>query len=150
MNKLTISPEGIEIANKYLEKGSIADTAKALCITEEAVSNILAKAEVKRYVDNVFLDRGYRNRFKLGALLDEIIDSKLEECRESEMFTSKDLVDLVTLAHKMRMDELKHEKEVVKNQTNVQINDNSKFGGGNYGALMDKLLGGTDGKNPES
>lgn len=145
MNKLVISPEGLEVANKYLEKGSIAETASALCITEEAVANVLAKSEVKRYVDNVFLDRGYRNRFKLGALLDEIIDSKLEECRESEMFTSKDLVDLVTLAHKMRMDELKHEKETIKQQTNVQINDNSTFGGGNYGALMDKLMGGQNG-----
>jgi hypothetical protein len=51
------------------------------------------------------------------------------------------------MAHKIRMDELKAqtdeakaEQTNIKNQTNVQINDNSTFGEGNYGELMKKLL----------
>jgi DNA-binding Lrp family transcriptional regulator len=138
--KMTISPEGLEVANEYLTTGSIRETAKSLCVSEEAVSRALQKAEVKRYIDAVYLDTGYRNRFKLAALLDEVIESKLEEARESEMFTSKDLVDLISLAHKMRTDELKHEKDTITHQTNVQLNE-APFGGGNYGKLMEKLLG---------
>jgi hypothetical protein len=38
----------------------------------------------------------------------------------------------------------------IKNQTNVQINDHSnKFGEGNYGKLMEQLLGGTGSKEIE-
>jgi len=55
------------------------------------------------------------------------------------------------MAHKMRMDEIKAQAELDKNntrigsQTNVQINDASiPFGQGNYGKLMDKLLNGQD------
>jgi phage terminase small subunit len=106
----------------------------------EKAAALLDKAEVKNYINSVYLDRGYRNRFKLGALVDEIIESKLEECRESEVYTSKDLLAVITLAHKMRMEEIaaqqKAQNHSIANQTNVQIN------GGNYGKLMDKLLGG--------
>lgn len=145
-NGLQIAPEGFDLANTYLEKGNIEDTAKALCISRDKVVEILAKTEVKRYIDSIYMDMGYRNRNKLGGLLDEIIESKLEEARESEMFTSKDLVDLIQLSHKMRMDEIKAQQTEgnIKNQTNVQINDNSnQFGQGNYGALMKKLMGGS-------
>lgn len=144
-----IAPEGLDLANKYLETGNIADTAKALCITTDKVVEMLDKAEVKRYIDAVYLDMGYRNRNKLGALLDEIIESKLEEARESEMYTSKDLVEIIQLSHKMRMDEIKALKDAptaVKNQTNVQINGDSAFGSGNYGKLMEKLINGVSEK----
>ena len=59
----------------------------------------------------------------------------------------KDLADLVQLAHKMRIDEIKAQTDMekakaqnVKNQTNVQINGEVPFGQGNYGELMKKLL----------
>jgi hypothetical protein len=142
--ELKINPEGLEIANKYLETQSVEETARAMYISEEAVTNVLNKTEVKRYIDSVYLDLGYRNRFKLGNLLDRIIDAKLEECEETEIYTNKDLVDLITLAHKMRMEELKHQKDTttIRNQTNVQINESNPFGGGKYGELMEKLVGG--------
>lgn len=143
--ELKINPEGLEIANTYLETQSVEKTARALCIPEKDVADALNKTDVKRYIDSVYLDLGYRNRFKLGSLLDKIIDAKLEEAEETEIYTNKDLVDLITLAHKMRMEELKYQKEAgtnIKNQTNVQINDANPFGGGNYGALMEKLVGG--------
>lgn len=139
-----ISPEGLEVANKYLETGSIAETAAQLYISPEKVTEMLGKAEVKRYVDNIYMDMGYRNRFKMANLLDEIIESKLEEARESEQYSSKDLVDIIALVHKMKMAEIEADNKAgaIKNQTNVQINEISPFGTGNYGALMKKLLGG--------
>jgi hypothetical protein len=96
------------------------------------------------------MDLGYRNKFKLAALLDEVIENKLAEARESEMYSSKDLADLIALSHKMRMDEIKAEQQstTIKQQTNVQINE-TPFGHGNYGKLMEKLLGVKD-ITPES
>jgi len=41
---------------------------------------------------------------------------------------------------KVQTDQQKAEQATIKNQTNVQINDNSSFGEGNYGELMKKLL----------
>jgi hypothetical protein len=41
---------------------------------------------------------------------------------------------------KAQTDSAKVEAGTIKNQTNVQINDNSTFGEGNYGELMKKLL----------
>jgi|TARA_R110002049_G_C8948936_1_gene545732 hypothetical protein len=143
-----ISPEGLEIANAYLELGSIPAVCTRLQIGEAKASEYLAKREVKAYVDQVYLDTGYRNRFKLAETLDMLIDKKLDEADESEVYTSKDLADLVSLAHKIRMDELKAQAELekarsmtIKTQNNVQINSGEMpFGQGNYGELMKKLL----------
>ncbi len=139
---LKISPEGLDLANAYLEFGSLQAAAKHLFISVDDASTILDKPEVKRYIDNVYMDTGYRNKHKLGALMDEIINSKLEEARESEMFSSKDLLDILALAHKMRMEEIKAEQSSITSQTNIQINE-SPFGEGNYGKLMEKLVGNT-------
>lgn len=139
-NALKISPEGLELANAYLSLGSVDAAAEEMGVPVEKAAALLDKREIKNYITSVYMDRGYRNRFKLGGLIDEIIESKLEEARESEVYSSKDLMDIIALAHKMRMDEIaaqqKSESQSIANQTNVQIN------GGNYGKLMDKLLGG--------
>ena len=74
-----ISPEGLDIANAYLELGNIPAVSARLNVAEQDVSELLAKREVKAYIDQVFLDTGYRNRFKLGAALDDLIERKLEE-----------------------------------------------------------------------
>ena len=67
--------------------------------------------------------------------MDTIIASKLEEAAESGMYSSKDLLEIIALVHKMRMDELK--LNTPDTQTNVQINTSI---GGNYGKLMEQLL----------
>jgi molybdenum cofactor biosynthesis enzyme len=116
-------------------------------VPENKVVDILNRREVKKYIDTVYLDTGYRNKNTIGALLDEMIHSKLEEAEESGVYSSKDLADLLQMAHKMRMDEIKAQADLektsgIKNQTNVQINEGVPFGQGNYGKLMDKLLKG--------
>jgi molybdenum cofactor biosynthesis enzyme len=143
----TISPEGMEIANAYLQFGNIRAVCEFTGVAEDKVVELLNKREVKRYIDTVYLDLGYRNKNNIGSLLDEMIQSKLEEAQETGVYTSKDLADLLTMAHKMRMDEIKAQAELlkaenaqIKNQTNVQINEALPFGQGNYGKLMEKLL----------
>ena len=143
----TISPEGLEIANSYLQFGNIRGVCDYLQVPEQQVVEVLNKREVKKYIDTVYLDMGYRNKNNIATVLDEMIASKLEEAQESGMYSSKDLADLLQMAHKMRMDEIKAQADLekaqsstVKNQTNVQINEAVPFGQGNYGKLMEKLL----------
>ena len=146
----TISPEGLEVANSYLTLGNIKGVCQELMVDEKKVVDILNRREVKKYIDTVYLDTGYRNKNNIGSLLDEMIQSKLDEAQESGVYSSKDLADLLQMAHKMRMDEIKAQADLekasasnIKNQTNVQINDGVPFGQGNYGKLMDKLINGT-------
>ena len=144
-----ISPEGMEVANSYLTLGNIKGVCEYLSVSENKVVDILKRREVKKYIDTVYLDTGYRNKNNIGTLLDEMIQSKLEEAQESGVYSSKDLADLLQMAHRMRMDEIKAQAELekasassIRNQTNVQINEGVPFGEGNYGKLMDKLLNG--------
>lgn len=137
-----IAPENLTVANTYLEFSSIETTSVQLGIPAQEISTILNKAEVKRYIDNIYLDTGYRNRFKLANLLDEQIEAKLIEMQENEVSTKKDIVELIALAHKMRQDEIKNETERLKvsvgpARTNINI---TGFGDGNYGELMKELL----------
>lgn len=125
-------PEWLEVANRYLENGgSILQTAAQLALPENQVQEILAKKECRDYLQEVYLDSGYRNRYKLAELLDRIIESKVREAEETEQFSNKDLADLIALAHKMRLEELKATQP--QTQTNIQVN--------NYSRLMEQLLG---------
>ena len=142
-----MSPEGLEIANSYLEHGSIPAVASKLRVSQNEVSEVLNKREIKQYIDTVFLDTGYRNRFKLSETLDMLIEKKLEESEETQMYTNKDMADLIQMAHKMRMDEIKAQTEMekakaqtVKTQVNIQDNSGTPFGQGNYGELIKKLM----------
>jgi hypothetical protein len=142
-----MSPEGLEIANSYLEHGSIPAVASKLRVSQSEVTEILNKREIKQYIDTVFLDTGYRNRFKLSETLDMLIEKKLEESEETQIYTNKDMADLIQMAHKMRMEEIKAQTEMekakaqtVKTQVNIQDNSGMPFGQGNYGELIKKLM----------
>jgi len=147
----TISPEGLEIANSYLQFGNIRGVCQHLQVSEDRVVEALNKREVKKYIDTVYLDMGFRNKNNIACALDEMIQSKLEEAQETGMYSNKDLADLLQMAHRMRMDEIKAQTDAekattsIRTQNNVQINDGSlPFGQGNYGKLMDKLLNGNE------
>lgn len=131
-----ISPEGFDIANAYLEFGTVEEVAQQLQLPQHEVAATLRRKDVKDYLDGIYLDMGYRNRDKIGKLLDKMIDAKIEEAEESGVYTSKDLYELISLAHKIRMDELKLQKE----QGPAQVTQIANFGEGNYGRLMEKLL----------
>lgn len=133
MTQIALTPEALDIANAYLTYGSAKETAEQLQIPEYQVVQLLERNDVKDYITGVYLDRGYRNKHKLGEVLDKMIDAKLADAEESGIYTSKDLLELLQFAHKMRMDELKNEN------TGPTVNI-ANFGQGNYGQLMEKLL----------
>ena len=123
----TISPEGLEVANCYLQYGNIRAVCEFMGVPENQVVEVLNKREVKKYIDTVYLDMGYRNKNNIAVVLDEMIASKLEEAQETGVYSSK------------------AETTNIRNQTNVQINDAAlPFGQGNYGKLMEKLLNGPE------
>lgn len=139
-----IDPESLEIANAYLSNPSTEEVAEMLGVSKEIVVSTLARREVKAYVDGVFLNTGFNNRFRMRDALDALIQKKFEEMEESGIGSSKDIAELLALSHKFTMEE--YDKMIkleamkqsnVKNQLNVQINDN---GGSNYNNLLDKLI----------
>ncbi len=139
MKLVKMAPENLEVENAYLSTGNAVVKANHLGCTPDQVYEILEKSEVKDYINSVYLDQGYRNRFRLAELLDEVIENKIQEARDSDQFSSKDLVDIIALAHKVSEDHRKTSNTTNIKQQNVQIN--SPFGEGNYGKLMEKLLG---------
>ena len=64
----TISPEGLEIANSYLQYGNIRGVCEYLQVPEQQVVDVLNKREVKKYIDTVYLDMGYRNKNNIGSV----------------------------------------------------------------------------------
>ena len=142
---LKISPESLEVANCYLQYQSIPEVSLQLGISPETITQLLARREVKAYIDSVFLDMGYNNRARVRGLLDNIINKKLEEMEESGIGSSKDITEILALNHKIMIETLDRQikleeaksknNTIIRNQTNVQLN-----GGENYQALLNKLL----------
>lgn len=142
---ISLDPEGLEVANCYLQTQSLRETADALGVSTELVASQLARREVKTYIDGVFRDMGFNNRFKMRKAMDILISKKFQELDEAGVGSSKDIADLLALSHKMTMEELDREIALekvrgnnVRSQVNVQINEGG--GGSNYGSLLEKLL----------
>lgn len=145
---LALDPEGLEVANCYLQTQSLTKTAEELGVSTELVASQLNRREVKTYIDGVFRDMGFNNRFKMRRAMDTLISKKFQELDEAGVGSSKDIADLLALSHKMTMEQLDREIQLekvrgtnVRSQVNVQINDGGGQGS-NYGSLLDKLLKG--------
>lgn len=145
---LDISPEALEIANAYLQSQDLMTVSVELNIPMEMVSQYLSRKEVKAYIDQVFFNLGFNNRFKMSEAMDAIIKKKFQELEDSEMGSTKDIADLLALKHKMTMDELDRQIKLetlrqsnIKNQVNVQINEGFSDGT-KYGDLIQKLMTG--------
>ena len=147
---LQISPENLEIANCFLELQDSARVADVLDVPVDLVTRILARSEIKAYVNQVFFEVGFNNRFRVRDLMDTLIKKKLQDMQESETGSNKDILDIIALSHKMSMEMM--DKEIaleklrqgnpgIKSQVNVQIND-GLGDGTKYGALINKLLTG--------
>ena len=142
---LALDPEGLEVANCYLQTQSLTKTAEELGVSTELVASQMNRREVKTYIDGVFRDMGFNNRFKMRRAMDTLISKKFQELDEAGVGSSKDIADLLALSHKMTMEQLDREIQLekvrgsnIKSQVNVQINEGG--GGSNYGSLLEKLM----------
>lgn len=147
---IAISPEALEVANTYLQFQNLNKTAEVLGYSPDQISELLDRREVRAYIDAVFLDVGFNNRFRMREVMDTIIQKKLQELDEAEVGSSKDIADLLALSHKMTMEVLDKQIQLekvrsaskVQTQVNMQVNE---FGGDGtkYGSLISKLLSST-------
>lgn len=142
---VNISPEALEVANCFLQTQDIAEVSNTLDMPTELITQILNRREVKAYIDHVFFNIGFNNRFRMRDAMDAVIKKKFQEMEESEMGSTKDIAELLALSHKMTMEEMSRQIELeklrqtnIKSQVNVQIND----GGSKYDSLIQKLISG--------
>tara|TARA_R110000851_G_scaffold94590_1_gene205483 strand:+ start:1337 stop:1777 length:441 start_codon:yes stop_codon:yes gene_type:complete len=140
LTQYKVSPEIFMVATEYVKTLDLEKTARNLDLTLDQVSGILDKKEVKRYVDAIFLEQGYMQRNKLNDVMTKIIDMKLDEMQESDIGSSKDILEILKLAHTMRMD---HGKEAKEESHGAQVNINNNFGGDNYSDLLKKITAGS-------
>lgn len=145
---LQIAPESLEVANCYLQLQDARKVADELDLPVTLVTEILARREVKSYVDHVFMDMGFNNRFEMRAAMDALIKKKFQEMHEADVGSTKDITELLALSHKMSMDLLDREIQLAKaqqatgpqKQVNVQINEG--LDGSKYSHLINRLLTG--------
>jgi hypothetical protein len=143
-----ISPEALEVANAYLQLNDARAVAQELDLDPEVVTNLLAKREVKAYIDSVFFDSGYNNRFLMRRAMDALIKQKFSELEDSQPGSTKDIAELLQMSHKMSMDLLDREIALAKaqqstapqKQVNVQINEG--LDGSKYSQLVQRLITG--------
>lgn len=151
---LTISPEGLEVSNCYLQNPDIHKVSTLLSISPEIVSSILERKEVRAYINSIFFSTGFNNRFQVRDLMDTIIKKKLQDMDESEMGSSKDITELLALSHKMTIELMDKEIQLeklregnnLKSQTNIQINEGT--GGSKYSSLIEQLIRGSSTSEP--
>ena len=142
---LEISPEALEVANCYLQCQDMLKVSEELGVPTELVTQILGRREVRAYIDSVFLELGFNNRFKLRRAIDAILEKKFQELDEAGIGSNKDILDILALSHKMTMEYMDkmHQLEKLRNvglksQVNVQINENA--GGSNYSTLIERII----------
>lgn len=147
-----MSPEGMDVIEAYLQCGSdVPSAARSLGMSEIAFRDIMNRIEVKNYLNDIFMESGFRNRDRLFGVLDEVIKRKLEELEETGMGSDQDIMDILWKAHKMKMEEMKMMVELEKvkaaartpaNQTNIQNNIIAGAGDQNYMDLITSLATG--------
>lgn len=143
---LKIAPEALEVANCYLQTQDAKQVALELDLAPDLVTEILARREVRGYIDAVFMDTGFNNKFQMRAAMDALLKQKFQELHEAGTGSTKDISELLALSHKMSMDLLDREIQLEKlragsapsKQVNVQINDD----GTKYSSLISKLISG--------
>ena len=139
-----ICPEGLRVAQVYLEMGQDAmATADRLNLPIGEVERLLNKRETKTYIDRIYHESGFRNRHRMGELMDAIINQKLQEMDDTGMGSSKDIVEILTLAHKMKMDQMAMELKLLEAQNKgpgVQINTQINTGGDKYNQLLERIM----------
>ncbi len=88
-----LDPVVLAIANDYLSGKSIETIADEYGITTDRVTAVVEKREVKTYIDNVFATQGYLNRARRIALINQVIDQKVQDAIETGIYSKKDLLD---------------------------------------------------------
>lgn len=142
-----LQPEAMKVVESYLFHNRDVDcVARDLNTTPTVISDILNKREVRGYLDHMFMESGYRNREKFFGIMDNLLETKLEELDEAEMGSNMDIMDMMKTYHAMKikelelsikLQELQSSKQAAGTINNVQINNSS-----GYDKLLDRIIAG--------
>jgi len=124
-----LDPVMLALANDYLSGKGIGEISEEYGISEDRVTAVIEKKEVKNYIDSVFATQGYLNRIKRINLINSVIDQKIQEAVETGIYSKKDLLDW--MKHLQEVETSLKPKQTGP-QVAVQIN--------NYDKLMKDLM----------
>ena len=62
-------------------------------VSQDRITSVVEKKEVKIYIDSVFATQGYLNRVKRINLINQVIDQKIADAVETGVYSKKDLLD---------------------------------------------------------
>ena len=88
-----LDPVVLALANDYLFGKGVVEIADEYGISEDRVTAVIEKKEVKNYIDSVFATQGYLNRIKRINLINQVIDQKIQDAVETGIYSKKDLLD---------------------------------------------------------
>ena len=125
-----LDPVVLALANDYLSGQSVEEIATNDGISEDRVTAVIEKKEVKNYIDSVFATQGYLNRIKRINLINQVIDQKIQEAVETGIYSKKDLLDW--MKHLQEVETSLKPKQSQGPAVAVQIN--------NYDKLMKDLM----------
>jgi hypothetical protein len=127
-----IDPQHMVVANEMLCGRSIPDIANLTGLSNDQVTAIAERSEVRRYVDAVYMSQGYLNRVRRMQVINRVIDEKLAEAAETGVYSKRDLLEWLKLLNDMDRD-----SRPKAPTTAVQVNNHTN----NYTNLMQDLLG---------
>ena len=124
-----LDPVVLAIANDYLTGKSVEEMSEEYAVSQDRITSVIEKKEVKSYIDNVFATQGYLNRIKRINLINQVIDQKIQDAVETGIYSKKDLLDWMKHLHEV---EVALKPKTAGPQVAVQIN--------NYDKLMQDLM----------
>jgi hypothetical protein len=126
-----LDPQYLLIANEYLAGKSIDTISSTYNLSPDRVAAICERSDTKRYIDTVIMTQGYLHRARRLRLINKVIDKKLEEAEETDIYSKKDLLDWIKL-----LNDIDKQQAPKVATTAVQVNQTN-----NYTTLMQDLLG---------
>ena len=130
-----LSPEALTFTDTYLTTLDLDETCRTLEISSEVGQAFLRKKEVKRFIDNVYMETGYYNKLKIQDVLNNIVSEKLEEAAETGISTKYDLLDVIKMIQSIKESDHKMQETGPSKVQNIQNNNY----GTNLGNLLDKI-----------
>ena len=88
-----LDPVVLAIANDFLSGKSIEEISDEYGVSQDRITSVVEKKEVKIYIDSVFATQGYLNRVKRINLINQVIDQKIADAVETGVYSKKDLLD---------------------------------------------------------
>lgn len=126
-----VDPKYLILANELLSGKSIPQIAEEYSLSNDQVTSVVERTEVKRYIDSIYMSQGYLHRSRRMKIINEVIDEKLAEGRETGVFSKRDLLEWLKLLNDMEKDARPKQPS-----TAVQVNNQTN----NYSTLMQDLF----------